>query len=728
MTNKNKRNRNKAKTGQTPPTPANKRININVPFSPSLSGSTCPQGDYHFIRCNNCEQTFVYTLTTNLINTNHCFGPVFAHKNSKTFTCNLNCSFKEPTDFCPPNTPKLNVNTSIETTNTPTSDNTISPSTISPISIDTTIQNPFVTASNISFNVAPNVTHNVTSDVTPNVTSEVTHNIVPNTNLDNSNTDAYTNTNTENQNSSDLDIVMDDQNQTDLQNQQNKKTYAETTAPKSKNKSTNKPNLPLFSSIVPLNESLPYTFPTNNKYFHSFYNYVFPEIRAFRPGLNTFDKTIDTLSTNLPNQLITEWKNDIDLNLFTLQSAKRKFIVKNLCSLLDYIFTKLNSVKFFATKIPPSPHSDRLNMFRNCARFYLYLLNKYTPFSLDDLISKFKPTTPNITFRFTVNPRENYNENNRYITSVVHTNLRTDIYFNLPPLEKMEFNTPSLKNSKDYFDSWFESKFYPHYKVHHPSTPKEKVLGFLRTKIYEEFHKRYFEAVTLPPSWDRYTINSLKTRQYAVRQMANWHIRYYKPEEGFETLCDKYWKESFEKFPIPKTCIHCGVDSNLGKNEHVTTCPVFQSTLILPTIDFSNINTNISEPFPTAKLREAVNLAVESIDFEKYSSHNKQRITDLLFHINKRVLINIIIKNFIPEFDSNNQDQDYRQLIDDHLKSLKTPPPRSAVFNYCQAMFGTDYAMTHTDDIILKAFEPTFDSLLESHDPFQVTTSTEDTK
>src|SRR5205823_3020339 len=163
--------------------------------------------------------------------------------------------------------------------------------------------------------------------------------------------------------------------------------------------------------------------------------------------------------------------------------------------------------------------------------------------------------------------------------------------------------------------------------VHHPSTPKEKVLGFLHTKIYEEFHKRYFEAVTLPPSWDRYTINSLKTRQYAVHQMANWHIRYYKPEEGFETLCDKYWKESFEK----------------------------------------------------------------------YSSHNKQKITNLLFHINKHVLINIIIKNFIPEFDSNN----HRQLIDDHLKSLKTPPPCSAVFNYCQAMFGTDYAMTHTDDIIL---------------------------
>jgi hypothetical protein len=204
-------------------------------------------------------------------------------------------------------------------------------------------------------------------------------------------------------------------------------------------------------------------------------------------------------------------------------------------------------------------------VFRNCARFYLYLLNKYTPFSLDDLISKFKPITPSITLNFTVNPRENYNQNNRYITSIVHANLRTDIFFNLPPLEKMEFNTPSLKNSKAFFDSWFESKFYPCYKIHHPSTPKEKVLGFLRTKIYEEFHKRYFEIVTSSPSWDRYEINSLKTRQYAVRQMANWHIKYHKTEEGFETLCDRYWKQSFEKFPVPATCTHCGVDSNLKK-------------------------------------------------------------------------------------------------------------------------------------------------------------------
>jgi hypothetical protein len=397
-----------------------------------------------------------------------------------------------------------------------------------------------------------------------------------------------------------------------------------------------------------------------------------------------------------------------------------------LSGLLDFIFTKLDYVKFFATKIPPSPHNDRLNVFRNCARFYLYLLNKYTPFSLDDLISKFKPSTPSITLRFTVNPRENYDENSPYIiTSVAHANLRTDIYFNLPPLEKMEFNTPSLKNSKKSFDTWFESKFYPYYKVHHPSTPKEKVLGFLRSKIYEEFHRKYFEIVTSPPSWDRYTINSLKTRQYVVRQMANWHIKYHKPEEGFETLCDKYWQQSFEKFPIPKTCMHCSVDSSLEKNEHLTTCPIFQSTLILPAINFSSIDTKISEPFPTAKLHEAVNLAVESIDFNLYSSHNKQKITDFLFHSNKKILIDLIIKDFIPNFDSNNQDQDHRQILDDHLKSLQTPPPRSAVFNYCQATLGTDYAMTYTDDIILQTFAPTFDSLLESYDPFQVVTSME---
>src|SRR5207247_983709 len=98
-------------------------------------------------------------------------------------------------------------------------------------------------------------------------------------------------------------------------------------------------------------------------------------------------------------------------------------------------------------------------VFRNCARFYLYLLNKYTPFSLDDLINKFKPITPKIVLNFVVNPRENYKENNHYITSIVHANLRTDIYFNLPPLEKMEFNTPSLKNSKIYFDSGLNQIF-----------------------------------------------------------------------------------------------------------------------------------------------------------------------------------------------------------------------------------------------------------------------------
>jgi len=133
----------------------------------------------------------------------------------------------------------------------------------------------------------------------------------------------------------------------------------------------------------------------------------------------------------------------------------------------------------------------------------------------------------------------------------------------------------------------------------------------------------------------------------------------------------------------------------------------------------------MSDPFPNAKLHEAVNSAVESIDFKLYFSHNKQKITNLLFHTNKRILIDNIIKTFIPNFD---QDQDHRKILDDHLKSLQVPPPRSAIFNYCQAMFGTDYAMTHTDDIILKAFEPTFNSLLESFDPFQVVAPIEATK
>ncbi|CAJ0633856.1 178_t:CDS:2 [Entrophospora sp. SA101] len=87
----------------------------------------------------------------------------------------------------------------------------------------------------------------------------------------------------------------------------------------------------------------------------------------------------------------------------------------------------------------------------------------------------------------------------------------------------------------------------------------------------------------------------------------------------------------------------------IEKNKHLTTCPIFQSTLTLPIIDFSSIDTNISGPFPTAKLHEAVNLK-----------------TNLDYHL------------------------------------------ESAVFNYCQATtFGTDYAMTHIDDTILQTFAPT---------------------
>ncbi|CAH1766685.1 13622_t:CDS:2, partial [Entrophospora sp. SA101] len=82
----------------------------------------------------------------------------------------------------------------------------------------------------------------------------------------------------------------------------------------------------------------------------------------------------------------------------------------------------------------------------------------------------------------------------------------------------------------------------------------------------------------------------------------------------------------------------------LEKNKHLTTCPIFQSTLTLPIIDFSSIDTNISGPFPTAKLHEAVNLKVENI-------------------ANKQTLIDLIIKDFIPNFDKSKQDKDHRQIL-----------------------------------------------------------------
>nr|CAG8535266.1 795_t:CDS:1 [Entrophospora candida]CAG8603525.1 15650_t:CDS:1 [Entrophospora candida] len=77
----------------------------------------------------------------------------------KSFTCNLNCSFNKPTNFCPYSTPKLTINTFMEMMDTKSisSDNTISSQAISPTS---TTQNPF---HNITLNVTLNVAHAVSN-------------------------------------------------------------------------------------------------------------------------------------------------------------------------------------------------------------------------------------------------------------------------------------------------------------------------------------------------------------------------------------------------------------------------------------------------------------------------------------------------------------------------------------------------------------------------------------
>nr|CAG8433122.1 648_t:CDS:2 [Entrophospora candida] len=102
-----------------------------------------------------------------------------------------------PTVFCSYSTPKLTVNTSMEMMDTKSisSDNTISPQAII---LTSTTQNPF---------------HNVTSNVTLNV-AHAAPNVALNldTNTDDLITNANTN-NTDEQDSSDIDIVMDNQDQ-----------------------------------------------------------------------------------------------------------------------------------------------------------------------------------------------------------------------------------------------------------------------------------------------------------------------------------------------------------------------------------------------------------------------------------------------------------------------------------------------------------------------------------
>jgi len=211
MTNKKRGNKSRSPTGYTPPA---KKNNID-PLS--SSAQRCPQSNYYFVSCLNCKQTFIHELSTE-INTNHCFTPVFDH--SKV-TCNLDCSFDTLDTSCPYVPPSA-----IPTTST-TNDESNNP---------TPVDSPTPSRPNSPTHLS-NANTCETSNVTSNLIGDTNMNTNPNTNLD-------------------QDFEMIDGNQSITQVQKTK-SYAEITTPIDENKKTKKPDLPLFSSIIPFNEALP---------------------------------------------------------------------------------------------------------------------------------------------------------------------------------------------------------------------------------------------------------------------------------------------------------------------------------------------------------------------------------------------------------------------------------------------------------------------------------------
>ena len=107
--------------------------------------------------------------------------------------------------------------------------------------------------------------------------------------------------------------------------------------------------------------------------------------------------------------------------------------------------------------IPPYKLENRLQFGLNLARLHLYLSGTYQAIDYHKFANDFnlRPKTFKITSH-TVS----LNKDEKYLTIKSDNKFNIQLLFNLPAkIFNTQFCIPSLKNSLDYFNDWFEEFF-----------------------------------------------------------------------------------------------------------------------------------------------------------------------------------------------------------------------------------------------------------------------------
>jgi hypothetical protein len=201
-----------------------------------------------------------------------------------------------------------------------------------------------------------------------------------------------------------------------------------------------------------------------------------------------------------------------------LDSTLRKLLLK----FTTVLFTKLNYAEIFASPItiPPNNPKDRSQLCINIARLHLYLSNNYQGIDYKKFAEdfNFRPKRFNLTSETSA-----FDQQQKYLFLKHDNRFNIHACFNIPKslfLEK--FNIPSLKNSLEYFNTWFEEFFHVYNQQFSEPLNKEKVYFALKSQIRNHFVQQCTKL--LLKTYSLIEPNSYNERRLECIKVSNHHI------------------------------------------------------------------------------------------------------------------------------------------------------------------------------------------------------------
>jgi hypothetical protein len=200
-----------------------------------------------------------------------------------------------------------------------------------------------------------------------------------------------------------------------------------------------------------------------------------------------------------------------------LESTFKNLILK----FTTILFTKLNYLEIFASPVtvPPYTAHNHLQLCLNLAHLHLFLSNNYQSIDYQKFAEdlKLRPKRFKIeSFTQTTDLQQ------KYLTIQSDARFNIKLLFNVPKTLFLErFCIPSLKNSLDHFNSWFETYFPPYSRQFSSNIDKEKVRTSLRIQFRQHFILQLSKH--LPESYTFQKPNSLHERREEASRVANFH-------------------------------------------------------------------------------------------------------------------------------------------------------------------------------------------------------------